>query len=167
VAEIARGADGRLVRRAVKRGGLTKAKRETFLRMLALTGNVRMAARAAGADRSSFQSLRGRDTGFAKLWADALAASEGHLREELVARALGYGADPDNPDASVIAQATAAEEADAARRFDPKLALEVLKLRGRTAGAPEGMAPKPMTQGELDAALLARLDAIAARRAEG
>ena len=161
--DIGSGNGRRVQLRAVRSDGWTKARRTTFLSVLAATCNSAAAARAAGeTDHSALQWLK-RDGEFSQLWDEALEAGYERLENELLARALGQASSGDNPGDGEIEAASATDQA-----FDPDLAMRVLKLRadqGRGAGAGKGRAGVPrMTQGEIDAALLARLDALAARR---
>ena len=82
------GGDGRLVQMSkVREGGWNKSRRETFLKVLAETCNVRAASKATGV-RSDPYTLRRRDPVFAQLWAEALAIGYERLETLLLQRAL-------------------------------------------------------------------------------
>ena len=157
------GSNGRPMQvRAVRKNGWTKAKRTVFLSTLAATCNVTAAAQAVGKSDHSARALRKRDGEFSLLWAEALESGYERLENELLARALGQTSSGDNPSSAEIA----VPPADLPP-FDPVLAIQVLKLRadlGRDRGRTKGVRPAVKTQGEIDAALLKRLDALAARR---
>ncbi len=144
--------------RAVRAGGWTKGKRATFLRLLGETGNVTLAAKATGLSPRGAHALRQRDGGFAILWAQALEAGYERLENELLFCALGKPTIDHNP---------AADEVEAAQvpevPFDPALAIKVLQLRRglRPPGTP--VARSTMSQSEVDAALMQRLDTLAAK----
>lgn len=153
-----------VLKRAPRKDSWTKTKRATFLGMLEATCNVTVAARSVGLSDRSARALRKRDGEFAALWAEVLENGYERLQNALVACALGQIPNGDNPMVEEIA--VPAE----VRPFDPQLALQVLKLRhdrlsaGR-AGRGNGRGVRPArTQSEVDAALLKRLDALAARR---
>ncbi|MEN2786475.1 hypothetical protein ACFOKI_05590 [Sphingomonas qilianensis] len=151
----------RVQQRATRKGGWTTGKRTVFLATLAATCNVTAAARAAGKSDHSARALRKRDGEFSLLWAEALEVGYERLENELVARALGLVSSGDNPTSAEIMTPPAVLPA-----FDPALAIQVLKLRSETTkrAGPQGAPPVIKTQGEVDAALLQRLDALAARR---
>jgi hypothetical protein len=66
--------------------------RARFLDALALGGNVREAAEAAGGTHDSAYALRRRDPAFAENWDAAVANVYARLEAELLARAIGGGA---------------------------------------------------------------------------
>ena len=68
--------------------GSRKEAREQFLNSLALTGNVSLAAAAAGLSRSSLYHWRERDRGFAEAWLEAIEAATDVLEAEARRRAL-------------------------------------------------------------------------------
>ncbi len=70
------------------RSRFTRAKRETFLQMLAATGNVSAAARAAGFDRSRLYVLRRELPDFAAAWRDAEEEAVDMLEAEARRRAV-------------------------------------------------------------------------------
>ncbi|MEG3089128.1 hypothetical protein [Sphingomonas sp. PB4P5] len=148
--------------RAVRKDGWTKAKRTIFLSTLAASCNVVAAARAAGMATWSVHKLRKRDGEFAVLWHEALEAGYERLESELLARALGQASSGDNPSRDEIAVPP-----DDLAPFDLALAIQVLKLRadlGRDRRKTKARQPVAKTQAEVDAALLKRLDALAAQR---
>ncbi len=63
--------------------------RGVFLDSLALGGNVRQAAEAAGGTHDSAYALRRRDPAFAEGWDAAVATVYARLEAELLARAIG------------------------------------------------------------------------------
>ena len=151
--------------RARRKDAWTKAQRTKFLTVLAETCNGTAAARAVGKTEDSARSLRRRDGAFLLLWEEALQAGYDRLEAALLARALGQGPNKgDNPSMEEVLGATKPEAHD----FDPALAIKVLQLHGdrreRRVRGKQGVVVARKTQGEVDAALLARLDALAARR---
>ncbi len=138
--------------------GWTKSKRATFLTVLGETCNATIAARAVGLSVRGAHALRARDGGFALLWSAALESGYELLENELLFRALGQpgGANPDE------------DEIEAVRApdvpFDPALAIKVLEMRRGPRSASKPKTSTIMSQGEVDAALLKRLDALAAKR---
>lgn len=67
---------------------LTVEHREDFLKTLAATGNVSLAAQAAGMSRQSLYRLRRLDRAFAEAWADALDEAVDALEAEARRRAV-------------------------------------------------------------------------------
>lgn len=146
---VKRGSSGQV--RAPRRDGWTKAKRARFLEVLSTTCNVTAAAAGAGVTTHTAYALRRRDGMFAQLWSEAVQHGTELLHEALISRALGHGDWGENPDF------TPGDAAPAA--FDPKLAIDVLKmqagtLRPRRAGTPP-------TQVVIDTKVLERLEALA------
>jgi hypothetical protein len=166
---VASGRRRRATLTAVSPRGWTMAKRERFLDTLAATAHVRMAAAAAGINRTNAYRLRRRDPVFAELWLQALELGYQRLEDELLSLALGNDADA-VPDAGArgIAGAINAIEPDGDRvdaRVDVELGLRVLALRRA-----EGAAPTPRMRGykfvpieEVEAVLARQLDLLAAR----
>ena len=72
----------------MKRVSLTAQRKKRFLEVLAQSGNVSRAARAAGVSRGAAYAKRQREPSFAKTWDEALAEALDHLEETLMARAL-------------------------------------------------------------------------------
>ena len=154
-AEVRLGRRGGLVRQA-RRDGWTVPRRQVFLETLAATCNVTLSARIAGPSSRSARQLRERDAEFSALWDKALERGKERLREDLLAHALGHRSSGDNPDDL---------DFDAPRRepFDPHLAIKVLTfVDTRPANGAHRRAAAP-TQGQVDAALLARLDELVKR----
>ncbi len=162
---VASGRRRRATLTAVSPRGWTMAKRERFLDTLAATAHVRMAAAAAGINRTNAYRLRRRDPVFAELWLQALELGYQRLEDELLSLALGNDADEG---ACGIAGAINAIEPDGDRvdaRVDVELGLRVLALRRA-----EGAAPTPRMRGykfvpieEVEAVLARQLDLLAAR----
>ncbi|TXC72164.1 hypothetical protein FSB78_15350 [Sphingomonas ginsenosidivorax] len=150
---------------AVRAKGWTPAKRERFLDTLAATAHVKMAAAAAGINRTNAYRLRRRDPVFAGLWLQALELGYQRLEDELLSLALGNGRDAVSDGR---ADAINAIEPDGDRvdvQIDVELGLRVLALRRA-----EGTAPGPRTRGykfvpieEVEAVLAKQLDLLAAR----
>jgi hypothetical protein len=128
----------------------TAAKKQSFIELLAMTGKVRMAARAVGMSDRSARDLRLRDPAFDLSWHKALNDGYDRMEEELLARAMGR----------------AEGEEGTTDGFDPVLAMKLLQMRaaGQRSGG-RGAIRAPMSpasdQEALDAKLLARLDALA------
>lgn len=143
-----------LQRRKLRSDGWTKEMRAAFLDMLAVTCNISASAAAVGRSADSARQLKRRDGEFAKLWAEAFAAGSERLEEELIACVLGQASSGNNPDAVRCDPPNV--------QFDPKLAMDVLKLQAslhpnrRKAGA-------PAAQDDVDVALVERLEALATR----
>jgi hypothetical protein len=75
------------------RNAITKARRDKFLEVLADTGSVAAASRAASPHskrgaRRSFEDFRARDPEFAKAWDDAITTSLGKVEAEIMRRAM-------------------------------------------------------------------------------
>lgn len=138
--------------RAIRESEWTLDKRARFLDVLAATCNVAEASRAVGMSFSGAYGLRARDGEFALLWAEAFALGEERLREELIGVALAQVASANNPSGDRVM-------ADAAP-FDPTLALKVLQLRAQVAPGGNAKRRKMPSQHEVDAALLARFEAL-------
>ena len=141
-----------------RRHGWTKVARATFLGVLGETCNVEIAAKAAGLSSRGAHALRARDGEFALLWSAALEAGYELLENELLFRALGQPGGA-NPDEDEIAAVQAPDVP-----FDPALAIKVLEMRRGPRSASKPKTNTIMSQGEVDAALLKRLDALAAKR---
>ena len=148
---------GYVQKRATRPDGWTVAKRKVFLDTLAATCNVSEAARVAGMDRTSARNLRLRDGEFAQLWAEAFEQGEERLREECIARALGQVSTGDNP--------TGEREPIETGRFDADLAMKLLAMRNRGATPPRRRPRELPSQHDVDAALIARFDALDRRKA--
>lgn len=146
-------------RRAVRPTEWTKNKRAIFLETLAMSCNARAAATAAGKRVGSAYALRRRDAEFAMLWREAFVAGRERLHEELIAYSLGQIPSGDNPDPAMRDTVEAAPVA-----FDVERAIAILKLQGGLGGG-VGRAPRAAaTPAEIDAALMLRLEEMAARR---
>lgn len=82
------GGNGRQIQaKKQRKDGWTKARRTTFLKVLAESCNVRMAARAVGMTGGAYK-LRHTDPAFALLWDEALAIGYDRLETMLLQRAL-------------------------------------------------------------------------------
>jgi hypothetical protein len=153
--------NGRLQRGTVRRDGWTAARRATFLDVLAATGCVGEAERAAEMSRGCARKLRNRDARFGELWEEAMAAAYRRLEDELLAHALGRAVAPENPGAE------RSEPAPEHRRpFDPQLALAILKVRGRRDATGKRGVP-PLSPAEVEAALMTKLGDLAVRLGVG
>lgn len=156
---IVRGKNG-LVLCKQRHDGWTMARRAIFLDVLATTAHVGHAAAAAGMDPATARRLRRRDTGFALLWAEAMAAGQQRLREELLARSLGQLDGGDNPAAERREPAIGTLppfDADEARKT-----LETLARLDRI-DAPRRGRPDYASDAEVTALLTKRLAALAKR----
>ena len=148
---------GYVQKRAPRPTEWTKAKRKRFLDVLAATCNASEAARSVKMSARNARELRRRDGEFALLWAEAFALGEERLREELIGAALGQVSTGNNPTGERTEVVTAP--------FDPALAIKVLQLGGgRSSRRRQRTSPLP-NQAEVDAALLARFDALDKRKA--
>lgn len=160
MAKSALGKTGAPQLRAPRVNGWTKAKRAIFLGVLAETGNVTLAANATGLTARGAHALRIRDGAFAVLWEQALEASYERLENALLSCALGRPAVDTNPGEEEVAALQVPMPP-----FDPALAIKVLQLRrDLRPGHKRVAAPTMKSQSEVDAALLQRLDALAAKR---
>ena len=150
------GGNGRLVQvRAERRDGFTRVRRERFLRALAATCNVRVAAKACGIGVTSIYARRRADPEFAALWQAAIEAAYERLETALLARAMGTGgagavpSDFGDPD-DILPEA----------EIDAELALKLLNRHRATAeGRDAQMRPGRhiATEEETNAALLKQL----------
>lgn len=136
----------------------TEEKKAMFFDHLSVAGNISAAARAIGVSPTAVHHLRSRDVDFAAAWDQAIEAGYATIEMRLIGHVLagsGRGDDlvPVEDDGPPI---------------DVDLALRLLKERDtrRTGGRMRGAAgPRRATAAETDAAILAKLAAIAARRA--
>ncbi|MBP2514337.1 hypothetical protein [Sphingomonas sp. PvP018] len=157
------GKAGRLQVRKAARGGWTPAKRAAFLEHLAATCNIAASARAVGMAPRGAHALKARDAVFAADWARAIEAAYETLEVRLLAYALG--------DAEGEAEAEADGDAEAELRgahFDPRVAVQALGFRkrgGAAVGSGAGTLCKRVSLAELEAVLVARLDALDAQAA--
>ncbi|MEG8014541.1 hypothetical protein [Sphingomonas sp. 22R3R2A-7] len=160
-------AGGRLQVRKAAKGGWTPAKRVAFLEHLAATCNVAASARAVGMAPRGAHALKARDAVFAADWAAAIEAAY----ETLEARLLAYALGEVEGEAEAESEAEADGDAEAELRgahFDPRVAVQALGFRRRDAAAGgRGPSCKRATIAEVEAALVAKLDAIARRGQAG
>jgi len=153
--------------RKAARGGWTPAKRAAFLEHLAATCNIAASARAVGMAPRGAHALKARDAVFAADWARAIEAAYETLEVRLLAYALGEG----EGEAEAEAEAEADGDAEAELRgahFDPRVAVQALGFRkrgGAAVGAGAGTLCKRVSLAELEAVLVARLDALDAQAA--
>ena len=163
-------AGGRLQVRKAAKGGWTPAKRAAFLEHLAATCNIAASARAVGMAPRGAHALKKRDAAFAADWAGAIEAAYETLEARLLAYALG--------DAEGEAEAEAEREPEAesdrvvdgdaeaelrGAHFDPRVAVQALGVAAGGTGA--GTLRKRVSLAELEAVLVARLDALDAQAA--
>lgn len=164
-------AGGRLQVRKPARGGWTPAKRAAFLEHLAGTCNVAASARAVGMAPRGAHALKARDAVFAADWAAAIEAAYETLEARLLAYALGEAEGEVEAEADGVADGDADGDAGAESRgahFDPRVAVQALGFRRRDAAAGgRGPSCKRATIAEVEAALIARLEAIARRGQAG
>ena len=165
-------AGGRLQVRKAAKGGWTPAKRAAFLEHLAGTCNIAASARAVGMAPRGAHSLKARDAVFAADWARAIEAAYETLEVRLLAYALGEVEGESEREAEAEAEAEADGDAEAELRgahFDPRVAVQALGFRkraGRAAGGTgAGTLCKRVSLAELEAVLVARLDALDAQAA--
>ena len=78
----------------MKRLKLTRARQESFLNVLANTGNVTAAVAAAGTSRTRVYELRKTDTAFAAAWDEAEEIATDRLQDEARRRAIEGVAEP-------------------------------------------------------------------------
>jgi len=173
------GKAGRLQVRKAARGGWTPTKRAAFLEHLATTCNIAASARAVGMAPRGAHALKKRDAVFAADWARAIEAAYETLEVRLLAYALGdaegeaeaesEGEAEREPDGVVDGDA-AAESRGA--HFDPRVAVQALGFRkrggaagGAAGGSGAGTLCKRVSLAELEAVLVARLDALDAQAA--
>ncbi len=161
------GKAGRLQVRKAARGGWTPAKRAAFLEHLAATCNIAASARAVGMAPRGAHALKARDAVFAADWAGAIEAAYETLEARLLAYALGEA----EGEAEAESEAEADGDAEAELRgahFDPRVAVQALGFRkrgGAAVGAGAGTLRKRVSLAELEAVLVARLDALDAQAA--
>ena len=160
-------AGGRLQVRKAAKGGWTPAKRAAFLEHLAATCNIAASARAVGMAPRGAHALKARDAVFAADWAGAIEAAY----ETLEARLLAYALGEVEGEAETESEAEADGDAEAELRgahFDPRVAVQALGFRkrgGAAVGAGAGTLRKRVSLAELEAVLVARLDALDAQAA--
>lgn len=149
-----------LQRKAARKDGWTTARRATFLEVLGQTCNVTTAARAVGLQPKSARALKKRDGEFARLWAEAIEDGVERLREELLASQLDQVPSGDNPTEAELAEV---QEAVPEVAFDPVTAIKVLQAHGGFGDRRVKQA-RTTTQADVDAALMARLEALALQK---
>ncbi len=169
------GKAGRLQVRKAARGGWTPAKRAAFLEHLAATCNIAASARAVGMAPRGAHALKKRDAAFAADWAGAIEAAYETLEVRLLAYALGEAEGESEAEAEREPEAESDRvvdgDADAESRgahFDPRVAVQALGFRkrgGAAVGAGAGTLCKRVSLAELEAVLVARLDALDAQAA--
>ena len=144
-----------------RRGGWTKAKRETFLTELAASCNIRRASAVAGMWSTSAYKLRQREPEFARAWQAALAIGYERLEAALIARALEAVGE--------IAFDTLDERVAMVEKMTVDQAIRILGLHRESMrrGQPRGrksQARQIATQEETDAALIKRIGMIERQR---
>ena len=150
--------NGRLRRR--RKDGWTRTNERVFLRHLRATGNVSTSARVAGKSPSSAYELRDRDPIFAANWDNALRESRLRLHSKLIVYAETGGAELEyDEDGEPIDPGMA--------NFQPDVAFRLLKFHAdsETGGRRGRPGPPPVSEEELNAALLCRFDQLDRRRA--
>lgn len=149
--------NGRPIRGRQRHDGWTPKRCKVFLDMLAATGSVKDSEAAAGMSQGSARNVRRRDARFGELWDEALALAYRRLEDELLAYALGRAVSPDDPGSE-------RDEPAAEHRppFDPRLAIQILKLRGWRSPAGRKRSP-PLDPAAVDAALMKKLADLAER----
>jgi len=164
-------AGGRLQVRKAAKGGWTPAKRAAFLEHLAATCNIAASARAVGMAPRGAHALKARDAVFAADWARAIEAAYETLEVRLLAYALGETEGEAEAESEGEADGVVDGDAEAELRgahFDPRVAVQALGFRkrgGAAVGAGAGTLRKRVSLAELEAVLVARLDALDAQAA--
>ncbi|MBD8736031.1 hypothetical protein [Sphingomonas sp. CFBP 13706] len=164
-------AGGRLQVRKAAKGGWTPAKRAAFLEHLAGTCNIAASARAVGMAPRGAHALKARDAVFAADWARAIEAAYETLEVRLLAYALGETEGEAEAESEGEADGVVDGDAEAELRgahFDPRVAVQALGFRkrgGAAVGAGAGTLRKRVSLAELEAVLVARLDALDAQAA--
>ncbi len=164
-------AGGRLQVRKAAKGGWTPAKRAAFLEHLAATCNIAASARAVGMAPRGAHALKARDAVFAADWARAIEAAYETLEVRLLAYALGDAEGEAEREPEAEADGDAEAELRGAH-FDPRVAVQALGFRkrggaagGGAGGTGAGTLRKRVSLAELEAVLVARLDALDAQAA--
>ena len=167
------GKAGRLQVRKAAKGGWTPAKRAAFLEHLAGTCNVAASARAVGMAPRGAHALKARDAVFAADWAGAIEAAYETLEVRLLAYALGEVEGEVEAEAERESDGVVDGDAEAESRgahFDPRVAVQALGFRkrggaagGAAGGSGAGTLCKRVSLAELEAVLVARLDALDAQ----
>ncbi|GKS02844.1 hypothetical protein [Sphingomonas aquatilis] len=132
------------------------AMRDTFFAHLAGSCNIAASAAAIGLSPSQVQHRRRTNPQFAALWADAIEAGYQLLEMRLLGYALAGGGEtiaPDDPNALGPVHWEGAIKL-----------LTIHRARREGRGKPCGPAPKAAPREETDAAIVAGLAALAARR---
>lgn len=132
------------------------AMRDTFFAHLAESCNVAASAAAIGVRPSQVQHRRRTNAEFAALWADAIEAGYQLLEMRMLGYVLAGGGEtiaPDDP------HALGPVHWEGAIKL-----LTIHRARREGRGKPCGPAPRVATREETDAAIMARLAALAARR---
>lgn len=127
----------------------TGAKAVTFIVTLAATGNVTLAARAAGMSRKSAYALESRDPGFAAAWQSALDARRRRRQGDKVGEADTPPAPPGQGDSAIPA---AGPNSATGPRPDRALHEAARDLFFARLAANRGFAPSP-AEGLLRASL--------------
>jgi len=166
-------AGGRLQVRKAAKGGWTPAKRAAFLEHLAATCNIAASARAVGMAPRGAHALKKRDAAFAADWAGAIEAAYETLEVRLLAYALGESEAEAEAESEAEADGVVDGDAEAESRgahFDPRVAVQALGFRkrggaagGAAGGTGAGTLCKRVSLAELEAVLVARLDALDAQ----
>lgn len=159
---VAQGGNDRRVQvRAERKDGFTAEKRQVFLDHLAGCSNVTRSAAAAGVSAVTVNYHRRRDPVFAAQCAEALETGYEGLEAMLVERAARGAA---------YAPGAGAANVPGPESLDTPLAVHLLELRARGPGrrtGKAGYAPRRVSEGELNAAILAKLDLLDRRLRKG
>jgi hypothetical protein len=136
--------------------GWTADRQALFLERLAETGSIRAACEGAGLTKTSAYRAYGRMPEFARAWDEALAARRPMLEEAAFERAVHGVTVPLTRYGEVVGER---------RRYSDGLLRFMIergdKVATQAPPVPEGV----VLQGQIDAALLRRLDALADARA--
>lgn len=156
---------GELQVRRAKAGSVTARGEEAFLTALVQTANIRMAAEAVGVDARAFYKRRAHSGEFAQRMQDALAAGYEAVEFALLSAALRTLA----PDGSGI-DGAAPEPVMTGARMMVEQAMTLVTLRTKTMAIggrhARGVAMKPATREETNAAILKKLRVLERQQAE-
>lgn len=158
---VAIGKNGRPQVRRVRPNGLTVARCQRFLDMLAATGNVQRAAAEVGASPQAFYKLRQKDADFRAAWRDALGNGYELLEEGLICMAMGGG----DPGARLVGDPTNVDPGP----MDKDLALELIRMRDARArgsgpgGRAKGINDRQIALAEVERVLVERIAVLEKR----
>jgi hypothetical protein len=152
---IAKGHGGEPQMRKTRERSWTAARhRNAFLEYLAESGNVTLATKKAGLNKSNGYKMRRRDEAFREQWREALAQGRDGMMDMLHERASE----------GLAIELDGTGQVPAMYEFSTKLALTLIKMHKATAEGENdgyGRGPRPpRTADELRASILEKLDAM-------